>query len=1030
MHADKPNQPEAVSAPTGADAAQDRLDLNAVRERLANKRGPEFWRSLEELAETPAFEDLLQREFPRLASEWPEGVSRRRFLQLMGASVALGGLTACTRQPPEKIVPYVNQPPELTPGKPLFFASAMSFDGFATGLLVESHEGRPTKIEGNPEHPASLGGTDLFAQASVLEMYDPDRAQVVKNLTRIRTWEAFFTDVRQILSTQQGSGGAGIRLLTPSISSPSTLQQIESLQARFPQARWITWDPVTRDGERQGTQAAFGRPLMPRYDLSKADVILTLDSDFLTQGPGCVRYARDFAARRRPRPGRNDMARLYAAESTPTNTGTLADHRLSVSSRRVAIAALEVARRVGVAGIPAAPDAATATDREALEWASAVAEDLLAHPRRSVVVAGTPCPAELHALAHAMNTALGAVGNTVTYSERVERGSDNQVADLRQLSADMQAGTVALLIVIDANPVFDAPADLDFATAMRKVPRCVRLGLYEDETSELCHWNLPRSHYLESWGDARAYDGTVTMVQPLILPLYDSRSPLELLAALMVETGTPDGHDLVQQHWKGKLPGLDPERAWRRTLHDGYVGQSALPPVQPSLDAAQTGLAATRLARTTASGSQQTELVFRPDPTIWDGRFANIGWLQECPKPISKLTWDNALIVGPPLAERLGLQTEQMVRVTADERSFELPVWVQPGQPDDVVAVHLGGGRRRVGKVGSGAGFDAYPVRTTGSLWTVPAVSIEKVGGQHTLASTQMHNNMKLDSQEEAARHVLRVGTLAQYSANPSFIKEMAEAPDKEMTLYDDEEHPYDGHAWGLTVDLNACTGCNACVIACQSENNIPVVGKEQVHMGREMQWIRIDRYFQGDWDDPRIHNQPVMCMQCENAPCEVVCPVGATVHSDEGLNDMVYNRCVGTRYCSNNCPYKVRRFNFFLYSDFDTSVLKLMRNPDVTVRSRGVMEKCTYCVQRIEEAKITAQVEDRTVRDGEIQTACQQACPSRAITFGDINQKGSDVSVAKAEPRDYGLLADLNTRPRTTYLAKIENPNRGMEGS
>jgi len=1021
---------QAEEQATVGDTAGETLELSTVRARLAEKRGPEFWRSLEELADTPEFEEMLQREFPRFASEWPEGVSRRRFLQLMGASVALGGLTACTRQPPERIVPYVNQPEELTPGKPLFFATSMPFEGFATGLLAESHEGRPTKVEGNPEHPASLGGTDLFAQASILQMYDPDRAQVVKHLGRIRTWDAFLTDVRALLDGQQRWNGAGVRLLTPSTSSPTLLQQIQAFQSRLPQAKWVTWDAVTRDGERQGTAAAFGRPLMPRYDLSQADVILTLDSDFLTQGPGCVRYARDFAARRRPEPGSTDMSRLYAAESVPTNTGTLADHRLSVAPRRVAMAALEIARQVGVAGIPVAVEAGTESDRATRDWARNVAADLKAHRGRSLVVAGTTTTPEMHALAHAMNVALGNVGTTLEYSERVDAGSADQVAELRQLVDEMKSGAIELLILVDVNPVFDAPADLEFSEAMKKVTRSVRMGLYENETSEYCHWNVPRSHYLESWGDGRAYDGTVTMIQPLIEPLYDSRSPTELIAALLADAGNPDGHDLVQAHWKIRLLGPDFERSWRKVLHDGFIAGSAMPAVQPTFDAAQVGLAATRLARSTEGVAQQLELALRPDPTIWDGRFANVGWLQECPRPVSKLTWDNALFISPNVAQRLGVKTQQMVRVTSGDRSAELPVWVQPGQADDVVAAHFGNGRHRVGKVGTGAGFDVYPLRTTQTLWSAPSVTIEPTGETYTLVSTQMHNNMELDSQEEAARHVLRVGTLAEYTANPKFIEEMAEVPDRDMTLYNDEDHPYEGHAWGLSVDLNACTGCNACVIACQSENNIPVVGKDQVGMGREMQWIRIDRYFQGDFDNPRIHNQPVMCMQCENAPCEVVCPVGATVHSDEGLNDMVYNRCVGTRYCSNNCPYKVRRFNFFLYSDFDTPVLQLMRNPDVTIRSRGVMEKCTYCVQRIEEAKITAQVEDRTVRDGEILTACQQACPSQALMFGDINQKDWAVNKRKEEPRDYGLLADLNTRPRTTYLAKIENPNTGMERS
>ncbi|MGH9381189.1 MAG: TAT-variant-translocated molybdopterin oxidoreductase, partial [Thermoanaerobaculia bacterium] len=626
------------------------IDLATVRARLAGKQGPEYWRSLEELAGTPEFEELLHREFPRFASEWPDGVDRRRFLQLMGASVALGGLTACTRQPLEKIVPYVQQPEGLVPGKSLHFATGFELGGSATGVLAESHEGRPTKIEGNPEHPSSLGGTDLFAQGSVLQLYDPDRSQVIRHIGRIGTWQQFFTEVGGSLA--EADGGAGIRLLTESISSPTLVDQIERFLARFPGARWITWDAVTRDGERQGLGAAFGTAVAPRYDLGRADVILALDSDFLTQGPGTVRHARDFAAKRRPTAEHREMSRLYAAESTPTGTGTLADHRLSVPPRGVARAALEVARRVGVAGIPAAPPATTQRDTRVQAWATDVAADLQRHPGRCLVVAGEAAPPEVHTLAAAMNVALGAVGSTVTYGERVEAGSDGQLADLTRLVADMREGRVQILLVIGGNPVFDAPADLGFREAQFQVPLRARMGLYEDETSEVCHWHLPQSHYLESWGDARGHDGTATLIQPLIEPLYDTRSPLELLAALTTGSAAAagEGRRLLADYWAGRLPVPGPD-AWRRALHDGLVAGTALP---EKAVAVRLGDWAKAAAEPPASG---IEVVFRPDPTVGDGRGGNNGWLQELPKPVSKLTWENAVYMSLATAKRLGVRT-------------------------------------------------------------------------------------------------------------------------------------------------------------------------------------------------------------------------------------------------------------------------------------------------------------------------------------------------------------------------------------
>jgi MoCo/4Fe-4S cofactor protein with predicted Tat translocation signal len=987
-------------------------DLASLRKGLSRLGGRRYWRSLEELSASPAFIELLKREFPAQAAEWNDPAGRRSFLQLMGASLALAGVVGCTRQPEEKIVPYVHAPEELVPGRPLYFATALTEGGFAQGVLVESHMGRPTKVEGNPEHPASRGATDVFGQAAVLGLYDPDRAQTLRELGETRPWDSFVSTLSAALDAQRPIQGDGLRVLTETVTSPTLAAQLEELLAELPKARWHQYEPSAPDNARAGAVLAFGEPVGIRHHLETADVILSLEADFVSEGPARLAAIRDFASRRRP-DAVAGMNRLYVVESTPSLTGAAADHRLPLASAQIEGFCRALAVRLGLD--VAAPAGATAFSES---WLSALARDLMAHRGSGVVMAGESQPPAVHALCHAINEHLGNVGRTVSYTEPVEARSSDQAASLAELAEDMASGKVDLLVILGGNPVFDAPADSGFVEGLRKVALRVRHGLYDDETSAECHWLVPATHPLESWGDARAFDGTVTLQQPLIAPLYEGKSAHELLATLGSRPGR-SGYDIVREHWKKRLPGGDFEKRWRRAVHDGFWADTGSPEKKVSVQLSEWAQ-----APSPAPAVSGLELTFRLDPTIGDGRHANNGWLQELPKPLTKLTWDNALLVGPKTAAELGIATPrvesdgsitELVELTFEGRTLTLPAWVLPGQADSTVTVHLGYGRSRAGRVGNGVGVNAYPLRTRKTRWFGAGAQVKRTGRTTRLACTQDHWSME-------GRHLMRSAGLDEYKADPSLFQEQGESPSPGDTLY--PAYPYPGHAWGMAIDLGACVGCNACVVACQAENNIPVVGKDQVARGREMHWIRLDRYFEGDLERPSVHHQPVPCMQCENAPCELVCPVAATSHSDEGLNDMVYNRCVGTRYCSNNCPYKVRRFNFLLYQDWQTPSLKLQRNPDVTVRSRGVMEKCTYCVQRINQARIQAGDEGREIRDGEIRTACQAACPAQAIYFGDQNDPKSVVSQRKAEPRNYGLLAELNTRPRTTYLAAVKNKN------
>jgi MoCo/4Fe-4S cofactor protein with predicted Tat translocation signal len=1095
-----------------------RLDLEEVRERLRTKKGPEYWRSLDELAETPEFEEMLHREFPRFASEWPGGVSRRGFLQLASASLALAGLTGCTRQPLEKIIPYVRQPEQLIPGKPLYFATAVTHAGYALGVLVESHQGRPTKIEGNPDHPASLGAADYFAQASVLTLYDPQRSQSILHNGRPDTWGTFASQMGETVRSL--AGGRGLRILTGTVTSPTLAAQIGGILRANPQARWHRWEPAGGHQTRAAAVAAFGRQVDTRYDFTKARVVLSLGADVLCEGSAGVRYARDFAEGRRVHAHHDTMTRLYTVESAPVGLSSLADHRLQLPPAQVEAFVLALAQAVGATGAGGPQPLANA---KAQTWVAEVAKDLQANRGASLVVGDEYLSPAAQVLVHGINQALGNVGATVFYQDPVEADPVDHVQSMAELVRDMNAGQVSALLILDGvNPLYTAPADLPFRAAFEKVALRIHHGLYQDETSQLCHWHIPAAHELESWGDARSFDGTVTIQQPLIEPLYGGKTATELLAATLGNQADATSYDLVRQYWTSRLPGLTAgladaardtagggsnttllgfggafpgaqgigalppvttgtqaagpmaggiaaagsapagaqatgatagtaaastaatgtaaganatfEKAWRETLHAGLIPATAAPRATAALNggAVQQAAAEVQAALGRVKPGEIT-LLLRPDPTIWDGRYASNVWLQELPKPVSKLVWDNALVLGPKTAERLKLTWHDTVELSLGGRKLaKAAVWVLPGVAEDTALLTLGYGRELAGS-GTGQGFDAYPLRTSTALWGAPGLTLRSLGGQYIVACTQNHHAMRGTivhedpeaTEQQEARHVIRTGTLAEFQHNPNFIQEEREKPAADDTLY--PNHRYEGHAWGMAIDLNVCTGCSSCIVACQAENNIPSVGKDQVLARREMHWLRVDRYFAGDLDEPTFHYQPLPCMHCENAPCEVVCPVAATVHSDEGLNDMVYNRCVGTRYCSNNCPYKVRRFNFLRYSDKDTPVLELLNNPDVTVRMRGVMEKCTYCVQRIEEAKIQSKVDRQPIPNNWIQTACQQTCPTGAIVFGDQNNPEWEVSKWKADPLNYGLIEDINTRPRTTYLAKLRNPNPAL---
>ncbi len=1033
------------------------MSLDEARAELSGKHGRDYWRELGTVASRPGFDRMLEREFPQHASELIDPVSRRGFLKVMGASLALAGLSGCTKQPDEPIYPYIKQPEDLVLGKPLYFATAFPFPTGAMPLLVKSDAYRPIKVDGNPDHPMSKGGSDPISQGSLLGLYDPDRSPRVLRRGEQSNFATFQAEFITAMQKKRSAGGQGLYILSGTVTSPTLAAQWKKAQSFYPQAKWIQYDPVNRDSARIASKAVFGDFYDAQYKLEDADVIVSLDADFLSgiNQPGFTKLAADWAARRRMvEPGTEQgkkMNRLYAVESSPTTTGFKADHRLAIKASDIPAFA------AALAGAGGAGNAGQGLSPAAQKFVEVVTKELKASSGRCVVIPGEQAHASVHAAAFAINESLGNVGKTVVYTETVNPLPSVQIDDFKSLVADMNAGKVDWLIVLDANPVYTAPADLKFTDALNRIGKLVHLGAYVDETARQADWHINSAHYLEGWSDARAYDGSVTIIQPLIDPLYAGKTAHDIVQS-MLDDPAASSYDVVRGNWfnggatsaglnspaseadsvamAGALTG-DGDENFRKALHAGFIPNTAF---EPKTLSAKGG------ASIPAPASQQgaIEVIFRPDPSLYDGRYANIGWLQELPKPVTNIAWDNAALMSHATANKLDVEEQTVIEIEANGYKIKAPVFAVPGHADDSITLYLGHGRQNAGRVGSGIGFDAYRLRTSDAPLYITSVKVTKTKDDpYAVTSTKSHytetrgsmasagsaaaihaGHNSLEGNEALTRGIVRYATLEEFQKNPGFAHEgvWPEDPDPQTTMF--SNYRYDKNAWGLVVDQNSCVGCNACVVSCYAENNIAVVGRHAVATGRDMQWLRIDTYFEGDLEAPRAHFQPMMCQHCENAPCEQVCPVGATVHTPEGLNTMVYNRCVGTRYCSNNCPYKVRRFNFLLFSDYETESLKLMRNPDVTVRSRGVMEKCTYCVQRIMAAKIEADKANREVRDGEIITACQQACPTSAITFGNINDPNSKVRKIKDQERNYGVIADLNTRPRTTYIAEVLNPN------
>jgi molybdopterin-containing oxidoreductase family iron-sulfur binding subunit len=1022
--------------------------------------GEQFWRSLNELEQSPEFEALLQQEFPRQAAPLGNFVSRRQFLRLMGASMALAGLSACGYKPQGPIISRPKTPEDRLTGISHYYATAVLTNGYGFGVLGRVYEGRPVKLEGNPDHPTSLGATDAIVQAQILDLYDPDRSQNVLRFGRIETWRAFEADIQNALAQQAAKGGAGIRILTGRVVSPTLAAQIRKFLQTYPQAKWYQYEPINRDNVYEGARLAFGEWLNPIYRLRNAKVIVALDSDFLYTEPGAVRYAREFADGRRIREGQTEMNRLYVAEPMFTVTGMTADERLPIRSSRIARLLYEIAKLVGAPVQATVEGELTETEQK---WAQVAAGDLVEHRGQSLVIVGEAQPPAVHAMAHAINAHLGNLGKTVVFTAPPEEQPVLHQEQIRQLAQDLANNAVEVLIMLGGvNPAYNAPVDLKFGELIPKVPLSVHHGMYVDETAALCVWHLPESHPFEAWGDVRAFDGTVTIQQPLIYPLYpNTRTALEVMALL---NGAPaETFKLVQDHWKqAKLaPEAQFDAVWRKGVHDGVLPRTAKPVKQVALK--QTPLVVQSPIYDLApvqAGVKTYEVRFAPDPTVYDGRFANNAWLQELPKPVTRVCWDNLAYMSLKTFEELGLRRKgtwaffedasfvqgdaPIVTLSVNGYAMRVAAYPIPGHADDCITLHLGYGRTRAGEKGSGTGFNAYLLRTSDAPWIRTGVEVIPQPERYPIARTEEHhlidtrqkNGITLDSTDH--RPIILTGSLEEFKKDPELkdkphrkgYERMHPSMYPERWQYERYENPDNyRYAWAMVIDPTVCTGCSACVTACQAENNIPVVGKTEVMRGREMLWLRIDRYFKGKVENPRVYQVPIPCMQCENAPCEVVCPVAATVHDHEGLNVMVYNRCVGTRYCSNNCPYKVRRFNFYRYSYMKSPVLHLLQNPDVTVRGRGVMEKCTYCVQRISKARIAAKRENRPIRDGEVVPACQQACPTQAIVFGNLNDPNARVTQLRKQPHNFSILGELNTRPRTTYLAKIDNPHPELSG-
>jgi MoCo/4Fe-4S cofactor protein with predicted Tat translocation signal len=1033
---------------------------------------PQYWRSLEERGRLgdPNLQKENAAEFAKGHFETPPSdeswhVSRRGLLGAMTATFALVGAEGC-RRPIEKIVPYTKMPEDVIPGVPSHYATVIQRRGDALGLIVESHEGRPTKIEGNESQPSSLGGADLVAQATILDLYDPERSTTPLKGDKPATWADFEGELSAKLAGFDADQGARLRLLMPPTLSPTVLRMRAALAQRFPKARVHTWSAVSDSNLREGARIAFGTPVNTVYLYDRARVIVSLDSDFLQTESGNVRATRMFATGRRMRSAHDPMGRLYVVEPAMTTTGMNADHRLRLPASDIERYAHALVAELAKSGVTVGDElqqraAKSGAEGIAPKWIAAVAKDLAANKGRAVVVVGSRQPASLHALGHAINAALGAPGACLLHAGVADPDELDAATDIKALTDAIANNQVEALVVLGGNPAYDAPADVAFAEKLSKVPFSVHASLFVDETSSKCTWHLPRAHAYESWGDARSLDESVAVQQPLIAPLYDGRSDIELLA-LMARAPEKTAHEAVGNTVRTAILGVhgltscgpasataiecrdpsgnavpirtnDLEREWSRVLALGVATRPRSPMAPLAVRPADVAAAIDRRTVPARVGPGSLEVTFAPCPKMVDGSHANNTWLQELPDPVTKLVWDNAAIVSPATARALGIASKDVIKIAVGDRSIVAGAWVVPGQADNTIALTLGWGRTKAGRIGNDRGFDVHPIRTSQALGFAVGAQVAKTGSDpYFFAQTQEH-----DSTE--GRPIAHEATLAEYKQKPNFA-ELDSPPARALPLWNQQDYSK-GHQWGMSIDLNACTGCNACVIACMAENNVPVVGKLEVWRGREMHWLRMDRYWVEDpklgatAEDPLAINEPLMCVHCEEAPCENVCPVNATTHGPEGLNEMVYNRCIGTRYCANNCPYKVRHFNYLNWHNDAVwketgglpESLQMQQNPNVTVRFRGVMEKCTYCVQRIQSSKIRAKREYRELKDQEIRTACQQTCPAEAIVFGDINDPNSLVTRWSRTDRRFGLLQELGTRPRTTYLGKVRNPNPEM---
>ncbi len=994
------------------------------------------WRSPESRNPSPEYVEELRQEFPNLvasaeAANESGSVDRRSFLTLMGASLGAVGASGCiARKPVEKILPYGSRPEDRVPGKPEFYATSAFVGGGVIGLLVESQDGRPTKIEGNPDHPMSGGATSAWAQAIVRDLYDPDRGQSPTQKGAAATWAQFDEFAKAHFDGLRAGGGEGIALLVDATPSPTYNKVLADFVAAFPKARIYRHDLADRPNATKGLASVGLKDVRASYRFDQARIVVALDADPFGYDADATANLRAFTNGRRLTSEKDEMNRLYAVEPNFTITGGQADNRLRLKGAQVGVFLKALASKLFSLGIaaPAGSESALAAlqgatgDGDFEKWVAALAKDLKENAGKSLIVVGDRQPAAVHALTAMVNHALGNTGRTIVYTPTglVPAGT------LTELAAAIRASQVKTLVVAESNPAYTAPAALDFGALVASVPTSICLGFYPDETSKAATWYVPASHALESWGDLTASDGTYSIVQPLIAPLFESRSALEFIAKLSGSTSS--AYDLVRANAQASHPGADFEKNWRKWLHDGVVKKGEAPAAQ-GFDWSGLTAAVSSLPKGEAGGLELNLVV---SPAVYDGRYANNAWLQETPDPMSKLTWDNALYVSPKTAEEIGVKMgplsargkdADLVEVSVGDAKLEVPAWILPGVADGSLILALGYGRSFEGRAAKDVGFNAYRLLRAEGAWIADGASVRPVGKTYRMATTQEHGDME-------NRPIVREATLEEFRKEPNFAKEMVEHPPLKSLWT--EPNAKDGMQWGMAVDLTACNGCNACMVACVSENNVPVVGKERVAWGRELHWLRLDRYFIGDEADPQAVMQPMMCSHCELAPCEGVCPVSATVHSPEGLNDMAYNRCIGTRYCSNNCPFKVRRYNWFAFQkepmnkDPDLPDLtKMQKNPDVTIRFRGVMEKCTYCVQRISEARAEAKRHGKTdIADGAMHTACEQACPAQAIVFGNINDPASRVSKLKAQNRDYVLLAELNIKPRTSYLAKIRNPN------